>query len=134
MEHNAVLLPNGRILAIGGSKTNDKIDDNGEGPDSSEMYDPESGKWTIMDQQVYWRLYHSTALLLPDGRVAALGSNPTQGVYEQRIEIYSPPYLFTDNGELANRPTLTNIPTTINYGPAAFEVTTAAPGRSKKPC
>ena len=65
---------------------------------------------------------------MPDGRVASLGSNPNQGVYEQHIEIYSPPYLFTSNGDLANRPTLTNIPTTIHYGPAAFEVTTAASG------
>jgi hypothetical protein len=31
VEHNAVLLPNGKILAIGGSKTNNKVDDNGEG-------------------------------------------------------------------------------------------------------
>ena len=103
VEHNAVLLPNGKILAIGGSNTNNKIDDNGEGR-FSEMYDPETGDWTIMDQQAYWRLYHSTALLLPDGRVASLGSNPQQGTYDQHIEIYSPPYLFADNGDLANRP------------------------------
>jgi len=126
VEHNAVLLPNGQILAIGGSKTNNQEDANGEGR-FSEMYDPATDAWTIMAQQLYWRLYHSTALLLPDGRVASLGSNPQQGTYEQHIEIYSPPYLFTDNGDVANRPTLTNIPTTINYGPAAFEVTTAAP-------
>lgn len=127
VEHNAVLLPNGRILAIGGSETDNQVDANGEGR-FSEMYDPATGVWSIMAQQLYWRLYHSTALLLPDGRVASLGSNPQQGTYEQHIEIYSPPYLFTDNGDLANRPTLTNIPTTIDYGPAAFEVTTAAPG------
>jgi galactose oxidase-like protein len=126
VEHNAVLLPNGRILAIGGSETDNAEDANGEGL-FSEMYDPETGKWTIMDQQTYWRLYHSTALLLPDGRVASLGSNPQQSTYQDHIEIYSPPYLFTDNGDLANRPTLTDIPTTIDYGPTAFEVTTAAP-------
>jgi hypothetical protein len=126
VEHNAVLLPNGKILAIGGSKTNNKEDANGEGR-FSEMHDPATGEWSIMAQQLYWRFYHSTALLLPDGRVASLGSNPQQGTYEQHIEIYSPPYLFADNGDLADRPTVTTISDTINYAPATFEVTTDDP-------
>ena len=130
VEHNAVLLPNGKILAIGGSNTNNKIDDNGEGR-FSEMYDPETGDWTIMDQQAYWRLYHSTALLLPDGRVASLGSNPQQGTYEEHIEIYSPPYIFTSNGDLADRPTLTNVPAQIDYT-RSFKVTTNTPGAIKE--
>ena len=48
------------------------------------------------------RNYHSEALLLPDGRVITLGSDPLYsdadntepGKFEKRIEIYSPPYLF----------------------------------------
>ena len=47
------------------------------------------------------RNYHSEALLLPDGRVVTMGSDPIYarngrdpGTFEQRIEIYSPPYLF----------------------------------------
>ena len=130
VEHNAVLLPNGKILAIGGSNTNNKIDDNGEGR-FSEMYDPATGDWSIMAQQLYWRLYHSTALLLPDGRVASLGSNPQQGTYEQHIEIYSPPYLFADNGDLADRPNLTNVPAQIDYT-QSFKVTTNTPGAIKE--
>ncbi len=127
VEHNAVLLPNGKILAIGGSKTNNAVDADGEGR-FSEMYDPETGAWTIMAQQLYWRLYHSTALLLPDGRVASLGSNPKQDFpYEQHIEIYTPPYLYTGNGAPAPRPTMTGVPARIAYA-AAFEVTTPAPG------
>ena len=80
-----------------------------------------------MAVQEYWRVYHSTALLLPDGRVASLGGNPEQGVYEQRIEIYSPSYVYTSNGTPAPRPTMTGVPAQIAYA-AAFEVTTAAPG------
>ncbi|MGH9960582.1 MAG: galactose oxidase-like domain-containing protein, partial [Pyrinomonadaceae bacterium] len=129
-EHNAVLLPNGRILAIGGSAIDNHIDDNGGGR-FSEMYDPATGDWSIMAQQLYWRLYHSTALLLPDGRVASLGSNPQQGTYERHIEIYSPPYLFADNGDLANRPNLTNVPAQIDYT-QSFKVTTNTPGAIKE--
>ncbi len=40
------------------------------------------------------RLYHSNALLLPDGRVMVAGSNPRRRVNELRIEIFRPPYLY----------------------------------------
>ena len=40
------------------------------------------------------RTYHSTAFLLPDGRVMAFGDNPGDGSYATHISIYSPPYLF----------------------------------------
>ena len=126
VQHNAVLLPNGRVLAVGGSKTNNVPDANGGGR-FSEMYEPETGDWTVMEQQTYWRFYHSNALLLPDGRVASLGGNPEQDSYEQRIEIYSPSYLYTSNGASAPRPTMTGVPAQIAYA-AAFEVTTADPG------
>jgi len=49
--------------------------------------------------------------LLPDGRVAALGSNPGDGTFEMRISIFSPPYLFK-----GTRPSITSAPTEIHYG------------------
>src|SRR5262249_39599156 len=36
---------------------------------NTEIWDPKTGKWTLMAPQAEVRLYHSTALLLPDGRV-----------------------------------------------------------------
>jgi len=36
------------------------------------------------------RLYHSVALLLPDGTVWSAGSNPNWGTWENRMEIYKP--------------------------------------------
>ena len=62
------------------------------------------------------RLYHASALLLPDGRVAAIGSNPKRKVEELRIEIYQPPYLFR-----GPRPTLRGAPENVAYG-QEFEI------------
>jgi hypothetical protein len=48
------------------------------------------------------RLYHSIALLMPDGKVITAGSNPVRKAEELRIEVYWPPYLFHEQ-----RPMLT---------------------------
>ena len=127
VEHNAVLLPNGKVLAVGGSAVNNVSDANGGGS-FSEMYNPETGNWTVMAPQLYWHLYHSVALLLPDARVVSMGNN-TQGggVYTKQIEVFSPPYLFNSSGGLGPRPSLTGVPAQIGYA-AAFNVTTPAPG------
>ena len=61
-----------------------------------------------------YRGYHSTALLLPDGRVLSAGGEITGA----SAEIYSPPYLF--NGP---RPTITSVGSTVTYG-QTFTVTT----------
>jgi hypothetical protein len=57
-------------------------------------------------------------LLLPDGRVATFGNNPSSGSFEMRIEIYSPDYLTK-----GPRPQITAAPTEITYG-SSFSVST----------
>src|SRR5262245_66039161 len=63
------------------------------------------------------RLYHSEALLLPDGRVLTLGGGRFNGVdvpsdHDQyNVEFFAPPYLF--NGP---RPVITSAPSTLSYG------------------
>ena len=68
------------------------------------------------------RVYHATAILLPDGRVLSAGSGrfggTGPGADQLSAEIYSPPYLF--NGA---RPTITSAPTAVTYG-STFSVTT----------
>ena len=50
-------------------------------------------------------------MLLPDGRVAAVGSNPGSGNFELRISVYEPPYLFK-----TAHPVIRDTPTTVSYG------------------
>jgi hypothetical protein len=95
---NSVLLPDGRVLMVGGISSYGQSDDmHGEHGAvlEAEMYDPPANTWTVMAAQQKARVYHSTALLLPDGRVISMGSNPRAKSIEKTIEIFSPPYLFS---------------------------------------
>ncbi len=67
-----------------------------------------------------YRGYHSTALLLPDGRVVSGGGNYQP--IDTTMEIFWPPYLFQPNSNVpAPRPILTQAPATMTYG-ATFTV------------
>jgi hypothetical protein len=101
---NLVTLPDGQVLIVGGGAqykyTNPvKI---------PELYNPVSGTWTPMAPQQAGRMYHSTAVLLPDGRVLSAGQD--SGPLATYGEIFSPPYLFR-----GARPSITASPASIGY-------------------
>ena len=92
IQMNAVILPNGKILAEGGSVNNEAPDTPGK---TADLYDPVSNTMGSAGTAAYSRLYHSTALLLPDATVLSMGSNPgNRGSYQPAIEIYTPSYLY----------------------------------------
>jgi galactose oxidase len=66
-------------------------------------------------------VYHSAALLLPDGRVLSTGGNGFPDT-----EIYSPPYLFK-----GTRPTITSAPASVAYRQSFFVGTPNASAISK---
>jgi hypothetical protein len=121
---NAVVLPSGKVLAMGGSY---KDEDGSTASLNADLYDPGTNGFTPASANAYARLYHSVALLLPDASVWLAGGNPTRGTYEQHMEIYQPAYLFTTdiNGNPipAPRPTINNAPGNLAYG-SSFSVQT----------
>jgi fibronectin type 3 domain-containing protein len=124
IQMNAVILPNGTVLAEGGSVNNESPNPAGRHAD---LYDPVSNAFSSAGTASYSRLYHSVALLLPDATVMSMGSNPgPRGNYEPAIEIYTPAYLFDSSDHLipaAHRPNITGItPGVIGYN-APFSVT-----------
>lgn len=124
IQMNATILPNGTVLAQGGSVNNESPNPASKHAD---LYDPVSNSFSSGGTASYSRLYHSVALLLPDATVMSMGSNPgPRGNYEPAIEIYRPAYLFDSSDHLippANRPTITGItPGAIGYN-APFSVT-----------
>ena len=119
IEMNATMLPNGKIVTIGGSLVDE---DTGSASLGADLYDTANNTMGSAGSNAFPRLYHSVSLLLPDATVWVAGGNPQRGSYENHVEIYSPPYLFNPDGSLATRPTIFSVtPGIIGYG-ANFQV------------
>ncbi len=122
---NGVALPDGTVLAVGGGMYDNVVIHGQENVPimEAEVFDPETGTWTDLAPMAVPRMYHSSAVLLPDGRVLAGGHvplpNPFEAmrdtvnpqVAETRLEIFEPPYLFR-----GDRPVIADAPSTIGYG------------------
>ena len=106
-QFNTVILPNGQVLGLGGTSGTGFSNPNGAVL-TSEVWNPTTGKWTTWASNQVPRMYHSTAILLPDGRVLLAGSGDAQGVgipTEENGELFEPPYLFA-----GPRPVITAVP------------------------
>jgi Domain of unknown function (DUF1929) len=113
----AVITPDDKVVVAAGSRFY-------RGEEQSDifechLYNPKTHGVTNLAAPTVGRDYHSAALLLPDGRVLTIGGNPLfsnkadtiPGYFEQRIEIFSPPYLFRNA-----RPRLTRGPGQLRHG------------------
>jgi FtsP/CotA-like multicopper oxidase with cupredoxin domain len=89
--HNAVVLPDRTVFVSGGGLRGESRADSQR---MAEIYDPATNAFRQAATATVGRLYHSIALLLPDGRVITAGSNPDRGDDELRLELFHPPYLF----------------------------------------
>ena len=124
VEMNAVILPTGDVLALGGSAHDE---DSSTASLNADLYSPGSNRFSSAGANAYPRLYHSVALLLPDATVWLAGSNPVRGTWESHMESYRPAYLYTRDGNnnvvAATRPTISSAPSNIAWG-GQFSVST----------
>ncbi|MBI5671030.1 MAG: DUF1929 domain-containing protein [Chloroflexi bacterium] len=128
-----VILPDKRVFVMGGKGGDPRHHVAGLGVEApgedipqdpqairqTEIYDETTDEWTFGPSLQVDRLYHSSALLLPDGRVLMAGSNPVRGQNELRLELYEPSYFF--NGP---RPEIVRVPPVVSRG-EEFQVETA---------
>jgi len=117
---NATILPNGRVLVMGGSSVND---DENTASLNADLFDPATDTFSSAGANAIPRVYHSGSLLLPDATVMLAGGNRTRGFYQSGIEIYSPAYLFNADGSAATRPVIGPSPDAVGYG-QAFQIQT----------
>lgn len=99
----ASILPDDSVLVSGGSE-----DYRGRSDSNilqARLYHPDTNSFERVADPLVGRNYHSGSILLPDGRLMFFGSdslyadkaNTKPGKFEQRIEIYTPPYLYRDS-------------------------------------
>ena len=114
--HNGVLLPNGEVLVVGGNTSGRKFNDSGS-IFAAEAWDPDTAQWRELASSAVPRNYHSTALLMLDGRVFTGGGGLCNCEADhQDAEIYTPPYLYRADGSLATRPVITQVPGVTEAG------------------
>ena len=99
-------LPNGKLIFFGG--TNFQNSSSGAYK-NAEIFDPVAKSWTVVNGMNVPRIYHSTGILLLDGRVWLAGTQYSKNNWELRSEFFVPSYYN------ATRPTISSSPTVGNY-------------------
>jgi hypothetical protein len=139
-QHNLTVLADGSVLATGGLRGyEEQVDLRPEAAIyAAERWDPATGQWKTLAAARQPRQYHSTALLLPDGRVLTAGgglcgrcADPAVNYLAKDAQIFSPPYLFREDGSPAPRPQIEWAPDAAAYG-APLEVITPQAGSIAK--
>jgi galactose oxidase len=125
---SGVVLPNGQVLIIGGQTFPVPFNDN-TAILIPEIWDPDTQVFRQLKPMKTPRVYHSTAILLRDGRVFSGGGGQCGqgcGANHFNTEILTPPYLLNPDGSAATRPSITSAPSSASLG-GTISVTTNSP-------
>lgn len=104
VDSDFVLIADGRVLIEGGAASRNDL---ATAEQTLAVYDPDTGELTMLEDEALARLYHSSALLLPDGTVALMGGGAPGPLVNTNAQIFAPDYLFGADGTLADRPEAT---------------------------
>ena len=114
--NNAVMLPTGEVLMVGGNTSGIEFSDSGTIL-TPEIWNPNTQSWRQVADHSVPRNYHSVALLMTDGRVWSGGGGLCNCAADHPDhQIYWPPYLFNADGSPATRPVINAAPNAITYG------------------
>ncbi|MBS1809999.1 MAG: discoidin domain-containing protein [Acidobacteria bacterium] len=114
--HNAIVLPTGEVMVIGGNTSGIEFSDQGTIL-TPEVWNPTTQAWRPMANISVPRNYHSVALLMPDGRVWSGGGGLCACAADHPDhQVFTPPYLYNADGTLAQRPAITAAPSTTAAG------------------
>ena len=84
-QHNLTVLADGTVLATGGNSSGASLVDLNAGVYPAEQWNPATGQWRTLAAMQITRQYHSTALLLPDGRVLSVRRRDLRHVRPGRL-------------------------------------------------
>lgn len=115
--HNSVVLPNGQVVVVGGLAVNNVFNEDAARL-TPELWDPRLETFARLPAIAVPRVYHSVALLLPDGRVLSGGGGQCGGcaVNHPNVQLLTPPYLVNPDGTPAPRPAIVAAPATAALG------------------
>ncbi|MCB1742340.1 MAG: DUF1929 domain-containing protein, partial [Gammaproteobacteria bacterium] len=106
--HNATVLANGKVLVSGGTRFANY--GGAAAVRNGEIWSPETGQWQEVGAASRIRVYHSTALLMPNGTVLTAGGGQTGPVNNLDAEVFVPPSMFSRDADgtvrLAERPVI----------------------------
>ncbi len=119
---NTVLLPDLSMVSVGGGIGVDSANNQwAVSPNHDErqvdVFDPSAQTWHLGAAAAEDRAYHSTAVLMPDGKVVSAGDDyngstgPGSGLDTDTAQVFSPPYLFK-----GSRPTISSAPDWVSWG------------------
>lgn len=124
VDHNLTILADGKVLVTGGL-SNYNNDSTANAVRTPEIWDPDTQAWTHdLSPNPVWRGYHSSVVLLLDGRCLSTGGNATDDkkysgsgyfLHQWYADLYSPPYLFNSNGTPATRPVLKSVARVMDF-------------------
>lgn len=115
--HNSVVLPNGQVVVIGGQAV-PRLFNEDLAVLTPEVWDPRTESFTALAPIAVPRVYHSVALLLPDGRVMSAGGGlcGACSVNRNNLQVLVPPYLLNPDGTSALQPQIVKVASQASLG------------------